>query len=369
MIEQTLQIDFVGEASLTDETWLNREPYSLESEVRQHWLLARLNALTHWHQRACEPYARLVDCVQYQEATALQDLYPLAVRLFKQNQLKSIADEEVFRVMTSSGTTTQKVSRIYLDRQTASLQSKALVRIMQSWVGKARLPMLIADYPGVLGERAQFSARGAGIRGMLIFGRQPVYALNEDLTPNWLAIDEFIERWGGQPILLFGFTFMVWQMLEAIERSGRRLEFPQGILIHSGGWKKLQNRAVDNPTFKASAQRTLGVERVHNFYGMVEQVGSVFVECEHGHLHTPFFAEVLIRDLTTGQLTAPGEPGVIEVLSALPLSYPGHVLLTEDIGRVLGVDDCPCGRKGTRFEVLGRLPRAEVRGCSDTVES
>ena len=52
----------------------------------------------------------------------------------------------------------------------------------------------------------------------------------------------------------------------------------------------------------------------------------------------------------------------------LPRSYPGHSLLTEDLGVLLGEDDCPCGRKGKYFKVTGRVPRAEVRGCSDTYE-
>ena len=63
-----------------------------------------------------------------------------------------------------------------------------------------------------------------------------------------------------------------------------------------------------------------------------------------------------------------GETGLIQVSSVLPRSYPGHVLLTEDEGRILGEDDCPCGRKGKYFEILGRVKRAEVRGCSDTYE-
>jgi hypothetical protein len=50
----------------------------------------------------------------------------------------------------------------------------------------------------------------------------------------------------------------------------------------------------------------------------------------------------------------------------LPESYPGHVLLTEDKGVILGEDDCPCGRKGKYFKIIGRLKNAEIRGCSDT---
>ena len=90
------------------------------------------------------------------------------------------------------------------------------------------------------------------------------------------------------------------------------------------------------------------------------------MECEHGYLHAPAFADILVRDAKTWQLCDIEQPGVIQVLSALPASYPGHSLLTEDIGIVHGEDNCPCGRLGKYFSILGRLPRAELRGCSDT---
>lgn len=54
------------------------------------------------------------------------------------------------------------------------------------------------------------------------------------------------------------------------------------------------------------------------------------------------------------------------MVSCLPHSYPGNSLLTEDIGMIEGVDDCPCGRKGKYIKILGRMKNAEIRGCSDT---
>lgn len=62
------------------------------------------------------------------------------------------------------------------------------------------------------------------------------------------------------------------------------------------------------------------------------------------------------------------EKGLIQVVSMLPRSYPGHSLLTEDEGVLLGEDDCPCGRKGKYFKILGRIQNAEIRGCSDTYQ-
>jgi hypothetical protein len=99
---------------------------------------------------------------------------------------------------------------------------------------------------------------------------------------------------------------------------------------------------------------------------MVEQVGSIFVECEKGHLHTPNHADILIRDPITFEPLPFKQKGLIQVMSVLPKSYPGQSLLTEDLGTILGEDDCPCGWKGRYFSVEGRLPKAELRGCSDT---
>ena len=75
---------------------------------------------------------------------------------------------------------------------------------------------------------------------------------------------------------------------------------------------------------------------------------------------------VIIRDPQDLTVCGPGKRGIIQVLSVLPRSYPGHSLLTEDEGTILGEDDCPCGRKGKYFKVHGRIKHAEIRGCSDT---
>ena len=101
---------------------------------------------------------------------------------------------------------------------------------------------------------------------------------------------------------------------------------------------------------------------------MIEQIGTVFLEGPSGNsLYCPDFADVVIRNPETWEEQPVGEPGVIEVVSTLPRSYPGHVLLTEDLGVCNGIDDGDW--PGKHFSVLGRLPKAEARGCSDTLIS
>ncbi|MEW9797576.1 LuxE/PaaK family acyltransferase [Alteromonas sp. CYL-A6] len=336
-----------------------------QAQAQKSALLLRcLNSLTQHHVQHCDAYARIVGDAA--PAASLTEVPYLAVRLFKLMHLSSIPDNEVFRTLTSSGTTGQTPARITLDRETSARQSKALVAIMQQFIGKQRLPMLIIDSPDVVRNPA-FSARAAGIQGMAFFGRKPVYALNEDMSLNVEAVSAFCEAHQHEAVLIFGFTFMVWlHFVQALEREGMTLSLTKGRLIHSGGWKKLIDQQVDNTTFKRTLKAVTGVPFVHNFYGMAEQVGSVFVECEQGHLHASGLSDVIVRDPVTLRVAKTGETGLIQVLSAIPTSYPGHSLLTEDLGYVLGADDCACGRPGRYFHVTGRLPKAEIRGCSDT---
>ena len=98
---------------------------------------------------------------------------------------------------------------------------------------------------------------------------------------------------------------------------------------------------------------------------MVENVGVIYPDCAQGNKHVPNFAEVIIRDPLTLAPVKAGERGLIQVCSVLPTSFPGFLLLTEDMAEVIGYDDCPCGRKGTSFRFAGRAPKAEVRGCGN----
>jgi phenylacetate-coenzyme A ligase PaaK-like adenylate-forming protein len=139
-------------------------------------------------------------------------------------------------------------------------------------------------------------------------------------------------------------------------------------VIHSGGWKKLQAQQVNKGIFNKEISQILGIkpEDVHDMYGLVEQVGVVFIDCEEGNKHVPNFAEVIIRNPLTMKEVKKGEIGLIEILSILPKSYPGQALITEDLGLFLGADDCKCGRKGTYFKFISRVEESEARGCGDT---
>ena len=344
-------------------------PFSWSQERKDVVYQKTLTDRTEFHRQRCLEYANILATISWNQANCqgVEDIPFIPVRLFKDFDLRSVNEEEVVKTMTSSGTTGQHVSRIFLDRTNAGNQTKALAKISSDFLGNRRLPTLIIDSRAVVKNRNLFSARGAGILGFSMLGRKPVYALDENMQLDLDAIGAFLEENQGSDVFLFGFTFIIWDCFyRELKKRNIRIPLDRGILLHGGGWKKLAAQSITNEEFKTSLGEQCGIRRMYNYYGMVEQTGSIFVECEYGRIHASCFSDVIIRRPSDFSVADIGERGLVQLVSLLPTSYPGHSILTEDEGEITGIDDCPCGRLGKTFKIHGRIKNAEVRGCSDT---
>lgn len=348
------------------------DPYGLKHDDKERMLFDGLLELTEFHREHCGEYGNILKLLGYDrhDAFCTSDIPYIPVRMFKDYELLSVGRAEVVKTMTSSGTSGQQVSKIFLDRENVKNQTKTLASIISSYIGKKRLPLLLLDTEMVKKDRAMFSARGAGIIGFTTFGRDVTYALNENMELDLSSVSRFYEARGDGPVLMFGYTYMIWQfVVRKLEDEGITFPFKDVVLFHIGGWKKIEDQSVDTSEYNRRVNDVFGGNvRIHNYYGMAEQLGSVFVECEYGHMHCSNYSDVHIRRPEDFSEAGKGERGLIELLSLLPTSYPGHALLTEDEGEILGEDDCPCGRLGKYFRIYGRIKGAEIRGCSDTYE-
>ncbi len=347
------------------------DPFGVPAAEKEALLRHRLAALTAHHHQNCPQYRRILDVlgIDPRVERKVSDIPSLPVRLFKEYELLSCDRSEVAKTMTSSGTSGQAVSKIFLDKRNVRDQTRVLTQILSSFIGRQRLPLVLLDTEMVKTDRSMFSARGAGIIGFTMFGRPTMYALGRDMEMDLAGVREFLHSQKGSTILLFGYTYILWEhVVEPLRRAGACLGIEDGILFHIGGWKKLKDRQVDVAAYNAALRQVLGNLRIYNYYGMAEQLGSVFVECEHGHMHCSIYSDVIVRRPEDLAPLPVGQKGLLELVSLLPTSYPGHALLTEDEGTILGQDDCPCGRLGRYFKIHGRMKGAEIRGCSDTYE-
>ena len=347
------------------------KPLNLSKNRKNKLILNQTLNLTKFHYKKCNEYKKIIDYknIHFNKIKSLNDIPYLPATLFKKYLLKSVDNKKIFKTLKSSGTSTQHPSKIILDRFTSTLQANVLIKILSSLFGTNRSPMIIIDSENIMKDRINFSARVAGVLGFSLFSNQRLFVLNDKMDLNLNSLKHFLKKNRDKRILIFGFTHIIWKyFIQRIKYEKKQIDLSNAILIHGGGWKKMVDEQVDNVKFKKILKTKFKIKKVHNYYGMVEQTGSIYLECEEGHLHTNSFNDIIIRDQNTLEPKKFNHEGIIQVISVLPHSYPGHSILTEDLGTIYGDSDCKCGRTGKYFKVSGRLQNSEVRGCSDTYE-
>lgn len=311
---------------------------------------------------------------------SLENIPPVAVSVFKDLgfELASVPNDEVQMALQSSATSGVP-STIVVDKTTAKRQSKAMVKVMGDFIGKSRIPFLIMDIDPRSGgmARALLGARFAAVTGYLKFSSKTGYFLKTtDKGVSYFDIEgikEFIKTLpADKPVVVFGFTYILYQnVLKAIEESGEKIHLPAGSkIIHIGGWKKLESEKISKDLFNRRLAEAFGIhpEDVIDIYGFTEQMGLNYPDCACGCKHSSSYVRVLTRDVATREILPPGKEGMLEFISPIPHSYPGNVVLTDDIG-IIEKDECPYGRHGTRFRIVGRMKRAEARGCGDILSA
>ncbi len=170
-----------------------------------------------------------------------------------------------------------------------------------------------------------------------------------------------------QPILLVGTAFAFVHLMEA--RMGRGgLALPPGSRVMETGGFKGRSRAVPREDLYEEMSDLLGLprERIVNEYGMTEMLSQFYepVLREGGpshpgqrHLVGPPWVRSQLLDPERLHPVPAGEPGLLQHLDLANL-HSVSSLLTEDRGV----------RVSSGFRVLGRVPGAEPRGCSLTME-
>jgi len=350
-------------------------PYGLEPEEHEGVLLTLLKKELDY---ACDRSSRFRNYVEhwpldFHLADKIADLPYLPVRVFKANPpLALVAADDVKRTLTSSATTGQVPSRVVLDAQTARRMTKGVITIIRDFIGPSRRPYLVIDTPENMTGQTELGARGAAIQALGSFATEVECCLiargNGDTCLDLEKLLASAEQWKNSNVLVYGFTYVIWtELVQPLQRRGITLDMPNVRVLHSGGWKRLQQKAVTRDAYVRAVAAVFGCspDRVIDYYGMVENVGVVYPDCDYGNKHVPCFAEVIVRNPLTLASAGAGQRGIIQVCSVLPTSFPGFLLLTEDMADVISYDQCPCGRRGISFRFAGRVPKAELRGCGN----
>ena len=158
---------------MTLDELIKMKPYSLGQAKKSAILTQMLTELTVHHYENCREYRNILNAMgfePYAETSHYSQMPMIPVRLFKELSLKSVPDETLAKSMTSSGSSGQKVSKLFLDRQTAVAQQNVGIKITSGFLGIKRMPFVIIDSPAVLKSRETYTARGAAALFFSLFG-------------------------------------------------------------------------------------------------------------------------------------------------------------------------------------------------------
>lgn len=320
-----------------------------------------MNRITRHHQAGCPEFARIWP--EEKDAERIEDIPFLHVGLFKQLHLRTLAEGiRHTRILTSSATSSGISSRVALDEESNRLQSESARRILAATLPVHNCPLIILDHPRSLLQRGQLGARTAAALSLRPLASELHFVLESPDKPTsvkWEAVEAAAENASGQ-LLVYGFTWMLWQAWETLPTTVTRLLERCTIgFVHSGGWKKLEALRVVRATFDARLlSHAAPGSSVTDFYGLVEQPGMIYPMDADGLRPVPAWTDVLVRDPNTLEPLV-DQPGQLQLLNPLNLGAPCHSVLTEDLGRIVP------GPGIKRFELIGRIPKAEVRGCAN----
>ena len=121
----------------------------------------------------------------------------------------------------------------------------------------------------------------------------------------------------------------------------------------------MYTKKINNLKFRSLLNKKLMLKNIYNYYGLVEQTGSIFFECKCGYFITSNFSDVIIRDVNL-EVLPKNKKGFIQLISTLSTSYPGHNILTQDIGEVVNSELCNCKINGKIYlRIIFQYQRVE----------
>jgi len=345
--------------------WL-REPDAIDADpaaTEARFTELALTLFAHQFEH-CPPYGRFCDGRSRTPANVhdWREIPPVPTGSFKELDLRSFPAERVAHAFRTSGTSTERRGTLWLD--TLELYEASLLPAFHAHV----LPDLLERpitlrvlAPGV--EEAPDSSLSHMFDTVLRAGGLADGGF--DVKQGRLDIDglrRHIERARetGDAIALCGTSFAFVHWLDALAERDLRFELPEGSRVMETGGFKGRSRVLERYELHDALGERLGLppERIVNQYGMTE-LGSQFYDSvlrrpgEPRRKLVPPWARVRIVEPTTGEEVPDGDVGAVVIVDLA------------NTGSIQAIQTADLGRQVDRgFEVIGRDPGAEARGCS-----
>ena len=310
------------------------------------------------YRRLCERRGRTPDRV-----ASWREIPAVPAGAFKEMALRSFPAERETHVFRTSGTSSERRGALHLD--TLEVYEASLLPSFRRGVlpdlgpGERASIRVLAPSPVEAPDSSLSQMFGVVLRelGDAASGYD---VRSGALQTDALALALESASADGIPVALCGTAFALVHLLDALEDRGARIPLAAGSRVMETGGFKGRARELPRDALYAAIEHALGVApaRIVNQYGMTELASQFYdsVLCEPAlprHKIAPPWTRVRLVDPETGDEAEPGTPGIVTIFD---LANTGSVLAiqTADLGRAIG----------DGFEVIGREPGAEARGCS-----
>ena len=230
---------------------LKINPFSLNSNIKDKIYLQYQKALFKHHFKYCKEFKKISKFLfsRPNKETKIADYPYLHVSLFKKFDLSTRYNSDEIKTYTSSGTS-GNLSKISLDRKTSLLQSSVLKKIFSHLIKNRETQILFVESAEILKKDKKFSARGAAINGFCQLVDKHYFLLDKNKKLKLDYLKNILRNNQKKKLIIFGFTSDIWtHLLRDFKKRNLNLKNKNVILIHGGGWKKLENQSVDRKTF------------------------------------------------------------------------------------------------------------------------
>lgn len=302
-----------------------------------------------------------------ESVTHWRQIPAVPARAFKELELTALAPEDRTMAFCSSGTTGEVRSQHFHSGESVALYEESLWAWFHSQViaGRPLLrPVALTPSPASAPNSSLVHMFGE-ISRRLGCGHANSFAGTVGADGAWEVDLEILQGLvrpaiaRSEPLLLFGTAFNWVHLLDVLAASGTHLRLPAGsVVLETGGYKG-RSRELSRSELHAALTATFGVaaEQVVTEYGMSELSSQAYAFPGAGHgrqwFRFPVWARAQVVSMEHGREVPDGAAGVLRILD-LANVWSVCALQTEDLAV----------RHGDAFELLGRVPAAEPRGCS-----
>ena len=320
--------------------------------------------------------------VSPEKVTRWEEVPLLPTRAFKSTALVSGDLEDVEQVFRTSGTTRGPKGRgehhvVDLGLYRESLLPNFKANLLPEEGEKTRVLCLLPSSASVPDSSLSFMmgevVRVLGGEGSGFFVGSDGEIDGKEFRKSLAAAER-----GPDPVLVVGTAFAFVRWMEMAEEDGWLTCLPKGSRVMETGGYKGRSKELPRADFYRALEGAFGVpeSRIVNEYGMTELLSQFYEPVLVGvqgaksprkgispmaladryHRGPPWVRSRVLDPLTLETLTL----GEVGVLAHLDLGNLGSVaaVVTEDLGR-----EVPGG-----FQLLGRIPGSEPRGCSLAME-